>query len=62
MLFSPPSDTKAKDRRWQAFAKVGFRDSRYLWTDYWQQYNTITIPLLDEDAFFSDALAAAQTA
>ena len=36
MLFSPPSDTKAKDRRWQEFAKVGFRDSRYLWTDYWQ--------------------------
>jgi hypothetical protein len=62
MLFSPPSDTKAKDRRWQEFAKVGFRDSRHLWTDYWQRFNTITIPLLDEDAFFSDALATAQVA
>ncbi|KAK3384694.1 hypothetical protein B0T24DRAFT_674433 [Lasiosphaeria ovina] len=35
---------------------------RYLWKDYWQRFNTITIPLLDEDAFFSDALAAARAA
>ncbi|KAG7291241.1 hypothetical protein NEMBOFW57_001253 [Staphylotrichum longicolle] len=62
MLFSPPSNTKEKDKRWQAFAKVGFRDSRYLWTDYWQRFNTMPIPLLDEDAFFSDALAAASVA
>ncbi|KAK3311688.1 uncharacterized protein B0T15DRAFT_499619 [Chaetomium strumarium] len=41
---------------------VGCRDSRPLWTDYWQRFNTITIPLLDEDAFFSDPLAAAKVA
>jgi hypothetical protein len=60
--FSPPRDTREKDLRWQAFAKVGCRDSRPLWTDYWQRFNTITIPLLDVDAFFSDALAAAKVA
>ena len=60
--FSSPHDTREKDIQWQAFAKVGCRDSRYLWADYWQRFNTITIPLLDEDAFFSDALAAAKLA
>ncbi|AEO57171.1 hypothetical protein MYCTH_2303014 [Thermothelomyces thermophilus ATCC 42464] len=62
MPFSPPRDTREKDIRWQASAKVGCRDSRPLWTDYWQRFNTITIPLLDEDAFFSDALAAEKVA
>jgi hypothetical protein len=62
MPFSPPRDTREKDLRWQTFAEVGCRDSRPLWTSYWQQFNTITIPLLDEDAFFSDALAAAKVA
>jgi hypothetical protein len=62
MPFSPPDYTREKDLQWQAFAKVGCRDSRPLWTDYWRRFNTITIPLLDEDAFFSDALAAAKVA
>ena len=62
MPFSPPRDTNEKDKRWQAFAKPGLRDSRYLWKDYWQRFNAITIPLLDEDAFFADALAAAKEA
>jgi hypothetical protein len=62
MPFSPPRDTREKDLRWQTFAKVGCRDSIPLWTDYWQRFNTITIPLLDEDAFFSDALAAGKVA
>ncbi|KAK4196469.1 hypothetical protein QBC40DRAFT_209361 [Triangularia verruculosa] len=62
MPFSPPPDTREKDTRWQAFANVGCRDSRPLWTTYWKRFNTITIPLLDEDAFFSDALAAAKVA
>ncbi|KAK0718953.1 hypothetical protein B0T21DRAFT_386606 [Apiosordaria backusii] len=62
MPFSPPPNTREKDIRWQAFANVGCRDSRLLWTTYWKRFNTITIPLLDEDAFFSDALAAAKVA
>ena len=60
--FAPPDDTKEKDRQWQAFAKVGFRDSRPLWADYWQRFNTISIPLLDADAYFADTLAAAKVA
>ncbi|KAK4141208.1 uncharacterized protein C8A04DRAFT_39244 [Dichotomopilus funicola] len=62
MPFSPPSDTWDKDARWRTFANVGCRDTRPLWADYWPRFNTITIPLLDEDAFFSDALAAAREA
>lgn len=38
------------------------RDSRPLWAKYWHQFNTITVPLLDEDAFFTDALSAAKQA
>ncbi|KAK3319576.1 hypothetical protein B0T19DRAFT_478686 [Cercophora scortea] len=62
MVFGPPCWTKEKDKTWQAFAKPGCRDSRYLWTDYWQRFNTIAIPMLDQDAFFADALAAAKEA
>ncbi|KAF3805833.1 hypothetical protein GCG54_00015389 [Colletotrichum gloeosporioides] len=33
-----------------------------LWTDYWTRFNTISIPIQDEDAFFADAMAAARVA
>lgn len=41
-------------------AKPGFRHPKRLWREYWQRYNTITT--LDEDAYFADALAAANRA
>ena len=43
-------------------AKPGFRDPKKLWGDYWQRYNTITIPLQDGNDYFADAIAAARCA
>lgn len=40
-------------------AKPGFQHPKKLWEEYWDCYNTIKIPLRDEDAYFTDALAAA---
>lgn len=33
-----------------------------LWSEYWQRFNTISIPLQDEDAFFLDLMEAAHQA
>ncbi|SPQ21484.1 5ca93f65-ccab-4271-9d54-0b9d5afaf9a6 [Thermothielavioides terrestris] len=62
MPFEPPKITDKKNAIWIEIAKPGFRDPRYLWSDYWRRFNTITIPLLDEDAYFADALTAAKEA
>lgn len=33
-----------------------------MWKDYWERFNTMTISLQDEDAYFADAVAAAKVA
>ncbi|KAK0367951.1 hypothetical protein CLIM01_14692 [Colletotrichum limetticola] len=33
-----------------------------IWGDYWRRFNTIAVPLLDEDAYFADVMAAAKHA
>lgn len=43
-------------------AKPGFQHPKKLWEEYWDRYNTVTISLQDEDAYFADALAAARCA
>ncbi|WYZ36431.1 hypothetical protein EsH8_XIV_000031 [Colletotrichum jinshuiense] len=60
--FLPPQLTHDKDKAWVKVAKPEFRDPSTLWTRHWQQFNTITIPVLDEDAFFADAVTAARQA
>ncbi|GJC90290.1 hypothetical protein ColLi_13128 [Colletotrichum liriopes] len=60
--FLPPELTHDKDRAWVKVAKPEFRDPSTLWTKHWHQFNTITIPVLDEDAFFADAVTAARQA
>ncbi|KAI8269366.1 hypothetical protein K4K58_002014 [Colletotrichum sp. SAR11_239] len=60
--FEPPGLTQAKNRAWSKVAKADFCDSTMLWTDYWTRFNTISIPIQDEDAFFADAMAAARVA
>ncbi|KAI8278875.1 hypothetical protein K4K60_005892 [Colletotrichum sp. SAR11_57] len=60
--FEPPGLTRAKNKAWTKVAKADFRDPDLLWTDYWARFNSMSIPILDEDAFFADALAAARVA
>ena len=57
-----PLDWKKKNKEWIEVAKPGFRHPARLWGEYRQRYNTITIPLLDEDDYFADAIAAARRA
>ncbi|KAL2756520.1 hypothetical protein ACRALDRAFT_1062274 [Sodiomyces alcalophilus JCM 7366] len=60
--FDPPNGTYQKEKIWINTAKPGFRNPKRVWNEYWKRFNTITIPLLDEDAYFADAIAAAKRA
>ncbi|KAH0430368.1 hypothetical protein CcaCcLH18_07880 [Colletotrichum camelliae] len=60
--FEPPQMTYKKEKAWIHTAKPGFRNPKILWNDYWQRFNTMAVPILDEDAFFADAIAAARCA
>ncbi|KAK1703142.1 hypothetical protein BDP67DRAFT_536347 [Colletotrichum lupini] len=60
--FQPPEVTCEKDKAWIKRAKFPFRNPTPLWNKYWHRYNTITIPLRDEDAYFADVSAAAKLA
>ncbi|KAK1975276.1 hypothetical protein LZ30DRAFT_738072 [Colletotrichum cereale] len=60
--FEPPQMTYKKDKAWIHTAKPGFCNPKILWSDYWQRFNTMAVLILDEDAFFADALAAAKYA
>ncbi|SPO07166.1 uncharacterized protein DNG_09860 [Cephalotrichum gorgonifer] len=57
--FQPPVYVKRKNKAWARVAKTGFRHPKKVWGEYWQRYNTITIPILDEDAYFAEAIMAA---
>lgn len=39
-----------------------FRNPSIVWNDLWCRFNTIQIPLLDEDAFYADAICVARDA
>lgn len=60
--FEPPNIRQAKNKAWAKVAKADFYDPDVLWTDYWNRFNTMALPIQDEDAFFADAMAAARTA
>ncbi|KAF6798863.1 hypothetical protein CMUS01_15682 [Colletotrichum musicola] len=60
--FEPPNIRYAKNKAWAKVAKADFYDPDVLWTDYWNRFNTMALPIQDEDAFFADAMAAARTA
>lgn len=51
-----------KNHEWVKVAKYGFQSPNRVWGEYWHRFNTITIPLMDEDAYFADALGAARRA
>ena len=57
-----PLDLKDRNEKWVKVAKPGFNNPKKLWGEYRQRYNTITIPLQDTDAYFTDAIAAARIA
>ncbi|ROT39467.1 hypothetical protein SODALDRAFT_322869 [Sodiomyces alkalinus F11] len=58
----PPCGSREKEKAWIGVAKRGFRSPWKLWNEYCKRFNTITIPLLDEDAYFADAISAARHA
>ncbi|KXH64143.1 hypothetical protein CNYM01_13530 [Colletotrichum nymphaeae SA-01] len=60
--FQPPKMTYEKNKAWRRIAKPDFHNTKMIWGDYWRRYNTITVPLLDEDAYFADVIAAAKHA
>ncbi|KAF6789350.1 hypothetical protein CSOJ01_14816 [Colletotrichum sojae] len=60
--FEPPNIRYVKNKAWAKVAKADFYDPDVLWTDYWNRFNTMALPIQDEDAFFADAMAAARTA
>ncbi|KAK2055569.1 hypothetical protein LY76DRAFT_595926 [Colletotrichum caudatum] len=60
--FQPPGMTYEKNKAWRRIAKPDFSNPKMIWGDYWRRFNTITVPLLDEDAYFADVMAAAKHA
>ena len=55
--------TRNLDKIWiQTANNIEFRDPKVLWNELWLRYNTETISLLDENAFFADALCVAKHA
>ncbi|KAI3558864.1 hypothetical protein CABS02_00904 [Colletotrichum abscissum] len=60
--FQPPKMTYEKNKAWRRIAKADFHDPKMIWGDYWRRFNTIAVPLLDEDAYFADIIAAAKHA
>ncbi|KAK1470235.1 hypothetical protein CTAM01_16899 [Colletotrichum tamarilloi] len=60
--FQPPKMTYEKNKAWRRIAKPDFHDPKMIWGDYWRRFNTIAVPLLDEDAYFADIIAAAKHA
>ncbi|KAK1659891.1 hypothetical protein BDP55DRAFT_562151, partial [Colletotrichum godetiae] len=60
--FQPPKMTYEKNKAWRRIAKPDFHNPKMIWGDYWRRFNTIAVPLLDEDAYFADIMAAAKHA
>ncbi|KAL4405116.1 hypothetical protein CABS03_13298 [Colletotrichum abscissum] len=60
--FQPPKMTYEKNKAWRRIAKPDFHNPKMIWGDYWRRFNTIAVPLLDEDAYFADVMAAAKHA
>ncbi|KAK0367562.1 hypothetical protein CLIM01_15081 [Colletotrichum limetticola] len=60
--FQPPKMTYEKNKAWRRIAKPDFHDPKMIWGDYWRRFNTIAVPLLDEDTYFADIIAAAKHA
>ncbi|UKZ70875.1 uncharacterized protein TrAtP1_011845 [Trichoderma atroviride] len=53
---------KTKNRRWSATAPEGINNPEALWDTYWNRFNCIKIPVLDEDDFFNAAMEIAKVA
>ncbi|KXH59540.1 hypothetical protein CSAL01_06629 [Colletotrichum salicis] len=54
--------TYEKNKAWRRIAKPDFHNPKMIWGDYWRRFNTIAVPLLDEDAYFADVMTAAKQA
>ena len=60
-MFPPPEQLPPGVKfAWSRESRASFCDSRLVHRKYWQDYNTITIPLLSPEEFYADALAAAR--
>lgn len=60
--FKPPQIPNQRDQHWRNSVRLEFRDPSIVWDDLWHQFNSIQIPLLDEDAFYADAICVAREA
>ncbi|KAM0325099.1 hypothetical protein ACHAQA_007638 [Verticillium albo-atrum] len=60
--YEPPMMSHEMRVLWVRTAKPGFQDSEKLYQKYWDDYNTVTIPLRNMDEFFADAIGAAKLA
>ncbi|KAL6873024.1 hypothetical protein J3F83DRAFT_731782 [Trichoderma novae-zelandiae] len=60
--FEPPNPVhhKYKNSEWRRTAPHDIKHPDFLWEDYWQRFNTMQIPLFDEDEFYDTAIAIAR--
>ncbi|KAL7894784.1 hypothetical protein HDV63DRAFT_382482 [Trichoderma sp. SZMC 28014] len=48
--------------RWQENKQPDLRDPDLLWVEYWRRFNTIQLPIFQEEEFFNHAMAIAKVA
>ncbi|PTB66950.1 hypothetical protein BBK36DRAFT_1117021 [Trichoderma citrinoviride] len=60
--FEPPNPVhhKYKNSEWRRTAPHDIKHPDFLWEDYWQRFNTMQIPLFDEDEYYDTAIAIAK--
>ncbi|KAH0491206.1 hypothetical protein TgHK011_002646 [Trichoderma gracile] len=60
--FEPPNPRhhKYKNAEWRRTAPHDIKHPDFLWSDYWRRFNTMQIPLFDEDEYYDVAIAAAR--
>ncbi|KAL6886433.1 hypothetical protein HDV57DRAFT_490461 [Trichoderma longibrachiatum] len=60
--FEPPNPVhhRYKNSEWRRTAPPDIKHPDFLWEDYWQRFNTMQIPLFDEDEYYETAIAIAK--
>ncbi|TFB00341.1 hypothetical protein CCMA1212_007907 [Trichoderma ghanense] len=55
-----PRHHKHKNAEWRRTAPPHIKHPDFLWGDYWRRFNTMQIPLFDEDEYYDIAIAVAK--
>ncbi|RFU78267.1 hypothetical protein TARUN_3965 [Trichoderma arundinaceum] len=52
-----PGNQRTRNHLWAKAAHTGMGDPDRLWGDYWNRFNTIQIPIFDDEEYFETAIA-----